>query len=349
MSDQINQRRRRFFGTAAATVATAQLGLSAVAHAQTIAATPPPPSSSSSAAAGFTSIKQIDAGVLNIGYAELGPANGKPVILLHGWPYDIHSFVDVAPLLAAAGHRVIVPHLRGHGSTRFLSADALRNAQQSAVAQDIIALMDALRIPSAVIAGFDWGARTACILAALWPERCQALVSVSGYLMTNLATAKKPLPPKAEFDWWYQFYLTTERGVAGYTQYRREFAELIWKTASPKWSFDTATFNRSAASFDNPDYVAIVVHNYRWRLGLADGERKYDALERRLADLPVIGIPTITMEGDANGAPFLPPALYRNKFSGKYEHRNLTGGIGHNLPQEAPQEFANAVLAVTKL
>ncbi|WP_016835866.1 alpha/beta fold hydrolase [Herbaspirillum lusitanum] len=346
MSDQIDQRRRRFFGAAAATVATAQLGFSALANAQTIAAGA---ASSSAAAAGFTSIRQIDAGVLNIGYAELGPANGKPVILLHGWPYDIHSFVDVAPLLAAAGHRVIVPHLRGHGSTRFLSADAQRNAQQSAVAQDIITLMDALRIPSAVIAGFDWGARTACIMAALWPQRCQALVSVSGYLMTNLATAKKPLPPKAEFDWWYQFYLTTERGVAGYTQYRREFAELIWKTASPKWNFDAATFNRSAASFDNPDYVAIVVHNYRWRLGLADGERKYDALERRLADLPVIGIPTITMEGDANGAPFLPPALYRNKFAGKYEHRNLSGGIGHNLPQEAPQEFANAVLAVTKL
>jgi len=344
MSDQIDQRRRRFFGAAAATVATAQLGFSALANAQTMIA-----GASASSAAGFTSIRQIDAGVLNVGYAELGPANGKPVILLHGWPYDIHSFVDVAPLLAATGHRVIVPHLRGHGSTRFLSADAQRNAQQSAVAQDIIALMDALRIPSAVIAGFDWGARTACIMAALWPERCQALVSVSGYLMTNLATAKKPLPPKAEFDWWYQFYLTTERGVAGYTQYRREFAELIWKTASPKWNFDAATFNRSAASFDNPDYVAIVVHNYRWRLGLADGERKYDALERRLAELPVIGIPTITMEGDANGAPFLPPAVYRNKFSGKYEHRNLTGGIGHNLPQEAPQEFANAVLAVTKL
>jgi pimeloyl-ACP methyl ester carboxylesterase len=344
MSDQIDQRRRRFFGAAAATVATAQLGFSALANAQTMIA-----GASASSAAGFTSIRQIDAGVLNVGYAELGPANGKPVILLHGWPYDIHSFVDVAPLLAATGHRVIVPHLRGHGSTRFLSADAQHNAQQSAVAQDIIALMDALRIPSAVIAGFDWGARTACIMAALWPERCQALVSVSGYLMTNLATAKKPLPPKAEFDWWYQFYLTTERGVAGYTQYRREFAELIWKTASPKWNFDAATFNRSAASFDNPDYVAIVVHNYRWRLGLADGERKYDALERRLAELPVIGIPTITMEGDANGAPFLPPAVYRNKFSGKYEHRNLTGGIGHNLPQEAPQEFANAVLAVTKL
>ncbi|WP_050475640.1 alpha/beta hydrolase [Herbaspirillum rhizosphaerae] len=344
MSDQINQRRRRFFGAAAATVATAQLSFSTLAHAQSVIA-----GASSASAAGFTGIRQIDAGVLNIGYAEVGPANGQPVILLHGWPYDIHSFVDVAPLLAAAGHRVIIPHLRGHGSTRFLSADALRNAQQSAVAQDIIALMDALRIPSAVIAGFDWGARTACIMAALWPERCKALVSVSGYLMTNLAAAKKPLPPKAEFDWWYQFYFTTERGVTGYTQYRREFAELIWKTASPKWQFDAATFNRSAASFDNPDYVAIVVHNYRWRLGLADGERKYDALERRLADLPVIGIPTITMEGDANGAPFLPPALYRNKFSGKYEHRNLSGGIGHNLPQEAPQAFADAVLAVTKL
>jgi len=344
MSDQINQRRRRFFGAAAATVATAQLSFNTLANAQNVIA-----GASSATAAGFTGIRQIDAGVLNIGYAEVGPADGQPVILLHGWPYDIHSFVDVAPLLAAAGHRVIIPHLRGHGSTRFLSADALRNAQQSAVAQDIIALMDALRIPSAVIAGFDWGARTACIMAALWPERCKALVSVSGYLMTNLAAAKKPLPPKAEFDWWYQFYFTTERGVEGYTKYRREFAELIWKTASPKWQFDAATFKRSAASFDNPDYVAIVIHNYRWRLGLADGERKYDALERRLADLPVIGIPAITMEGDANGAPFLPPALYRDKFSGKYEHRNITGGIGHNLPQEAPQAFADAVLAVSKL
>lgn len=345
MSDQIDQRRRRFFGAAAATVATTQLGLSALAHAQPATSS----ASASTVTASFGAIRQIDAGVLNIGYAELGPADGKPVILLHGWPYDIHSFVEVAPLLAAAGHRVIVPHLRGHGSTRFLSADTARNAQQAAVAQDIIALMDALRIPSAIIAGFDWGARTACIMAALWPQRCQALVSVSGYLMTNLASAKKPLPPKAEFDWWYQFYFSTERGVAGYTQYRREFAELIWKSASPKWQFDAATFQRSAASFDNPDYVAIVIHNYRWRLGLADGERKYDALERRLADSPVITIPTITLEGDANGAPFLPPALYRNKFSGQYEHRNLSGGIGHNLPQEAPQAFADAVLTLARL
>jgi pimeloyl-ACP methyl ester carboxylesterase len=294
----------------------------------------------------FASMKQIDAGLLNIGYAEAGPANGPAVILLHGWPYDIHSFVDVAPLLASAGYRVIVPHLRGYGSTRFLSSETLRNGQQSVVALDIIALMDALKIEKAIIAGFDWGARTADIVAALWPERCKALVSVSGYLIGSQAAGKTPLPPKAEFQWWYQFYFATERGEDGYEKYRREFAKLIWQLASPQWAFDDATFDQSAASFDNPDHVKIVIHNYRWRLGLAEGEPKYDELEKRLADGPVIAVPTITLEGDANGAPHPDASSYARKFSGKYAHRIIPGGVGHNLPQEAPQAFAQAIVDV---
>ena len=294
----------------------------------------------------FASMKQIDAGLLNIGYAEAGPANGAAVILLHGWPYDIHSFVDVAPLLASAGYRVIVPHLRGYGSTRFLSSETLRNGQQSVVALDIIALMDALKIEKAIIAGFDWGARTADILAALWPERCKALVSVSGYLIGSQAAGKTPLLPKAEFQWWYQFYFATERGEDGYEKYRREFAKLIWQLASPQWAFDDATFDRSAASFDNPDHVKIVIHNYRWRLGLAEGEPRYDSLEKGLAEGPVIAVPTITLEGDANGAPHPDASSYARKFSGKYAHRIITGGVGHNLPQEAPQAFAQAIVDV---
>jgi len=291
-------------------------------------------------------LKQVDAGDLNIGYADAGPAGGRPVVLLHGWPYDIHSFVDVAPLLASAGFRVIVPHLRGYGTTRFLSNEALRNGQPAALALDIIALMDALKIQQAVVAGFDWGARTGDIMAALWPDRCRALVSVSGYLIGSQESNRKPLPPKAELAWWYQFYFATDRGRDGYEQYRREFARLIWQLASPRWNFDDATFDRSAASFDNPDHVATVIHNYRWRLGLAKGEPRYDDLERRLATGPVINVPTITMEGDANGAPHPEPAAYRNKFSGKYLHRTITGGVGHNLPQEAPQAFAQAVIDV---
>jgi pimeloyl-ACP methyl ester carboxylesterase len=294
----------------------------------------------------FASMKQIDAGLLNIGYAEAGPADGPAVILLHGWPYDIHSFVDVAPLLASAGYRVIVPHLRGYGSTRFLSSETLRNGQQSVVALDIIALMDALKIEKAIIAGFDWGARTADILAALWPERCKALVSVSGYLIGSQAAGKTPLLPKAEFQWWYQFYFATERGEDGYERYRREFAKLIWQVASPQWAFDDATFDRSAASFDNPDHVKIVIHNYRWRLGLAEGEPRYDSLEKGLAEGPVIAVPTITLEGDANGAPHPDASSYARKFSGKYAHRIITGGVGHNLPQEAPQAFAQAIVDV---
>lgn len=323
---------RRFLLGAGAAIATG-FGLLRPSAAQSVAP-----------ATAFAALKQIDAGELDIGYAEAGPASGPPVILLHGWPYDIHAFVDVAPLLAARGYRVIVPHLRGHGTTRFLSDATFRNGQQSAVALDIIALMDALRIPKAVIAGFDWGARTACVMAALWPERCKALVSVSGYLISNAAAGKNPLPPAAEHEWWYQFYFATERGQAGYERYRRDFARLIWQTASPRWQFDAATFDRSAASLDNPDHVAIVIHNYRWRQNLAAGDARYDDLERRLAAGPVIGLPSITLEGDANGAPHPEPASYRSKFSGRYAHRTLTGGIGHNLPQEAPQAFAQAVI-----
>ena len=295
----------------------------------------------------FGPLKQIDAGLLNVGYVEAGPADGPAVILLHGWPYDIHSYADVTPLLASAGYRVIVPYLRGYGTTCFLSSQTFRNGQPAALAVDIIDLMDALKIEKATIAGFDWGARTADIIAALWPERCKGIVSVSGYLIGTPESNKMPLAPKAELAWWYQFYFATERGRAGYEEYRHDFAKLIWQTASPKWNFDDATFNRSAAAFDNPDHVAIAIHNYRWRLGLAEGERRYDDLERRLAEGPVITVPTITLEGDANGAPHPDAVSYRQKFSGKYAYRLITGGVGHNLPQEAPQAFAQAVIDVS--
>jgi pimeloyl-ACP methyl ester carboxylesterase len=296
--------------------------------------------------ASFASVKQINAGVLSVGYAEAGPTNGPPVLLLHGWPYDIHSYAEVAPLLASAGFRVIVPYLRGSGTTRFLSADTPRNGQQAALALDAIALLDALRIDNAVVAGFDWGARTANILAALWPQRCTALVSVSGYLIGSQAANRTPLPPQAELAWWYQYYFATERGRAGYEKYLRDFNKLIWRLASPKWEFDDATYERSAASFDNPDHVSIVIHNYRWRLELAKGEPRYDALEKRLSDAPVITVPTITLEGDANGAPHPDSSAYRSKFAGAYEHRVIAGGVGHNLPQEAPQAFVQAVIDV---
>jgi pimeloyl-ACP methyl ester carboxylesterase len=290
----------------------------------------------------------VDAGVLNVGYTEVGRQDGPPVLLLHGWPYDIHSFVEVAPLLATQGYRVIVPFLRGYGTTRFLSDDAARNGQPSAIAVDAIALMDALHIDKAVIGGFDWGARTANIMAALWPERVKAHVSVSGYLIGSQAVGKTPLPPRAELQWWYQFYFATDRGRAGYEKYRHDFAKLIWQIASPKWAFDDKTFDRSAAALDNPDNVAITVHNYRWRLGLAEGEPKYDHLENRLAQAPAISVPTITMEGDANGAPHPDPSTYAKRFTGRYEHRLINGGIGHNLPQEAPQAFAQAVIDVDR-
>jgi pimeloyl-ACP methyl ester carboxylesterase len=296
--------------------------------------------------ASFGPLKQVDAGVLDVGYAEAGPAGGPVVLLLHGWPYDIHSYVEVTPLLAAAGYRVVVPHLRGYGTTRFRSGETFRNGQQSALAVDAVALMDALEIEQAIIAGFDWGARAANVIAALWPERCKAMVSVSGYLIGSPEANRLPLPPAAELQWWYQYYFATERGRAGYDKYRNDFARLIWQLASPNWDFDDATFDRSAASLDNPDHVSIVIHNYRWRLGLAEGEPELDDLEKRLAGGPVITVPTITLEGDANGAPHPDSSSYADKFSGKYAHRIIGGGVGHNLPQEAPQAFAEAVVEV---
>lgn len=327
--EAIDHRRRHVIGAAAAALVIAELGMNRKAQA---------------AQASFGALKQINAGMLNVGYAETGPADGPPVILLHGWPYDIHTYLDAAHLLAAKGYRVIVPYLRGYGTTRFLSNEAMRNGQQSALAADTIALMDALGIEKATIGGCDWGARTANIVAALWPDRCKALVSVSGYLIGNQQLGKVPLPPKAELQWWYQYYFATERGRAGYEKYTRDFARLIWQLASPKWAFDDATFERSAAAFDNPDHSAIVIHNYRWRLGLAAGEPQYNDLEKRLAQAPLINVPTITLEGDANGAPHPDPSAYAKKFLGKYQHRLIGGGIGHNLPQEAPADFAQAVI-----
>jgi pimeloyl-ACP methyl ester carboxylesterase len=337
MTQILDQHRRQFLGVAAGTVA---LGLGMIELARAEPESPQPSATNAS----FGALKQIDAGVLNIGYAEMGPAAGPVAILLHGWPYDIHAFVDVAPILAQAGYRVIVPYLRGYGTTRFLSSETPRNGEPAAMAVDIIAFMDALNIKKAVVAGFDWGARTADIIAALWPERCRALVSVSGYLISSQAAGSVPLPPQAELQWWYQFYFATERGRVGYAKYTRDFAKLIWKLASPQWKFDDATFDRSAAAFNNNDHVAIVIHNYRWRLGLAQGEAKYEHLEKRLATAPVIDVPTITLEGDANGAPHPDASAYAKKFSGRYEHRLITGGIGHNLPQEAPKAFAKAVI-----
>jgi pimeloyl-ACP methyl ester carboxylesterase len=348
MSETINHRRRDFLGVAAATFAAAQFGTidaaSAEAKAKPVRGAIKPGTHTS-----FAPLKQIDAGLLNVGYAEAGPADGPVVILLHGWPYDIHSFVDVTPLLEQAGYRVIVPYLRGYGTTRFLSSDTFRNGQPAAVAADIIALMDALRIEQATLAGFDWGARTANIIAAANPERCKAMVSVSGYLISSQESGKMPLPPAAELQWWYQFYFATERGREGYDKYRHDFSKLIWQLASPQWKFDDATFDRSAKSFENPDHVAIVIHNYRWRIALAEGEARYADLDKIIAATPVITVPTITMEGDANGAPHPPAAAYAKKFSGKYEHREIKGGIGHNLPQEAPQAFAQAIVDIAGL
>lgn len=335
MSDMTNPGRRRLLGITAAAIAAIELGLAKHAFAQSHAS--------------FGALKQVHAGVLDIGYVDIGPRDGPPVVLLHGWPYDIHSFVDVAPLLASSGMRVLIPHLRGYGTTRFLSSDTVRNAQQAALAADVIAFMDALGIASALIGGFDWGARTANIVAALWPQRCRALVSVSGYLIGSQQANRTPLPPQAELAWWYQFYFATERGQRGYQANVHDFAKLIWRTASPKWNFDDATFDRSAQSLLNPDHVAITIHNYRWRLGLEQGEPQFDALEARLAAAPPIDVPTITLEGDANGAPHPEPSAYARKFTGKYLHRTITGGVGHNLPQEAPKAFADAIVDVARL
>ena len=350
MRSTITLGRRHFIGAAALTVAAAQLGMLGVAHAQTQTPNSPGQSNQSAMASqnasSFDSIKQINAGLLNVGYAEVGPSDGPPVFLLHGWPYDIHSFADAAPLLAAQGYRVIVPFMRGYGTTQFLSADTVRNAQPAVVALDLTSLMDALQIDTAILGAFDIGARTANIVAALWPERVKGLVSVGGYLISSQAAGKVPLPPAAEYQWWYQFYFATDRGENGYDMNRHDFNKLIWQIASPKWDFDDATFERGAGSFSNPDHVALVIHNYRWRQDLADGERQYDDLEAQLAASPTIGVPTITLEGDANGAPHADPSTYASKYTGKYEHRDLTGGIGHNLPQEAPAAFAQAIVDV---
>ena len=335
--------RRRFLTTAAIAVAGAHLGAMRAAPAQSGAGPV------HSRAASAFSLHQIDAGLLNVGYADAGRPDAPAVILLHGWPYDIHSFFDVTPRLVSAGYRVIVPYVRGYGTTRFLSNRTFRNGQPAAVAMDAVELMNALKIERAIIAGFDWGARSADIIAALWPERCKGLVSVSGYLIGGQPAGKTPLPPAAEYQWWYQFYFATERGRAGYDANRREFAKLIWQLASPEWKFDEATFERSAPAFENPDHVDIVIHNYHWRMGIAEGEAKYDDVERRLAAAPLIAVPSITLEGDANGAPHPAPAAYANKFTGKYAHRTITGGIGHNLPQEAPAAFAQAILDVDAL
>ena len=347
MAEEID--RRHFLGLAAATLLAAYAATGsakaepAKRDASSATTVLPQPSTR------FRNLKQVEAGVLNVGYAEDGPADGKVVILLHGWPYDIHTYVDVAPLLASAGYRVIVPYLRGYGTTRFLSDETFRNGQQSALALDVIALMDALKIERAIVAGCDWGARTANIVAALWPERCKALVSVSGYLIGSREANKRPLSPKAELAWWYQYYFATERGRIGYSENRREFARLIWQLASPKWNFADATFERSAVAFDNPDHVSIVIHNYQWRLSIAAGEVRYDDFERRLAESPVIAVPTITLEGDANSAPHPDASSYVRKFSGPYSHRVIEGGIGHNLPQEAPRAFAQAIIDVADL
>jgi pimeloyl-ACP methyl ester carboxylesterase len=344
MDNSVSLQRRRALGAAIAIIALDEWGVVGNARAQ-----PALPSKPLSSGAAFTAIRQIDAGLLRIGYAESGSADGPVAILLHGWPYDIHSYIEVAPLLASAGYRVIIPYLRGYGSTRFLSADTLRNGQQVVTAVDTVALMDALKIRQAVLGGYDWGARTADIIAALWPERVKALVSVSGYLIGSQAANRKPLPPSSELQWWYQYYFATERGALGYAANVDAFNKLIWQLASPKWQFDEETFRRSAASFRNPDHVAIVIHNYRWRLGLAQGETQYDALEQRLAEGPGISVPTITLEGDANGAPHPDPAAYAKKFTGKYLHRTIGGGVGHNLPQEAPKAFAAAMLQAANL
>jgi len=341
--------RRHFVRTVAMSIAAVQLGdIGSVTAQAGKAKASSIPAITPGAHTSFGPLKQVAAGLLHVAYAEAGPDGGRPVILLHGWPYDIHSYVDVAPALASAGYRVIVPYLRGYGSTRFLAGDTVRNGQPAALAGDVVDLMDALKIEKAILGGFDWGARTGDIVAALSPERCKALVAVSGYLIGSQEAGRIPLPPTAELQWWYQYYFATERGRAGYDKYRHDFAKLIWQIASPKWKFSDATFDRSATAFNNPDHVATVVHNYRWRLGLADGEPRYADLEKRLAEGPVITVPTITLEGDANGAPHPDPGAYARKFSGPYAHRTLRGGIGHNLPQEAPQAFARAIVDVDR-
>ncbi|MFE7525578.1 alpha/beta fold hydrolase [Kitasatospora sp. NPDC057542] len=346
MPERITHSRRKFLGAAAATAVAAQLGMTGDAQARSEMGRPEASAATGPGPSGFLGpVKQIDAGDLSVGYVEAGPADGRPVVLLHGWPYDIHSYVAVTPLLAAKGYRVVVPYLRGHGTTRFLLGETPRKAQQSAFALDLIALMDALGIDRAILAGYDWGSRTADIVAALWPERCKALISTTGYLVVNVEANKMPTPPTSEWAWWYQYYFATDRGVLGLEKYRRDLARLVWKFNSPTWTFDDATFDRTAAAFDNPDYVDIVIDNYRWRLGLAEGDPRYDAFEKLLATAPVIQVPTITIDGAHD--PFTPPgngSAYRKKFVGTYAHKTLEAG--HNVPQEAPKAFAAAVVEV---
>jgi pimeloyl-ACP methyl ester carboxylesterase len=347
MSTETKYGRRRFLRNAALSLGATELALMGLSNAQlTNEKTEKIIEGKNKAVMPMGPIKQIEAGCLNVGYLDEGPINGPAIILLHGWPYDIHSYDEVIPLLTSKGYRVVVPYIRGYGTTGFLSGHTFRNGQPSALAVDLIDLMDALKISHAILGGFDWGARTAAIVAALWPERCKALVAVSGYLIGNQNSGKIPLPPANELQWWYQYYFATERGRLGYDKYRNDFAKLIWQIASPKWVFDDATFERTAASFANPDHVAVVIHNYRWRLGLENGEKQYDDMERRLAEAPPIVVPTITLEGDANGAPHPDSRVYAKKFIGKYSHKLITGGIGHNLPQEAPQTFADALFEV---
>lgn len=346
MKREIMHDRRSFMNLAAKAIVVSPLAAFTIQNNQTNKIKPSGMNTATlTVSALHEKIKQVNAGELSIGYVDDGPAGGPVVVLLHGWPYDIHSYVDVVPLLTKAGYRTIVPYLRGFGTTTFLSAATFRNGQQSVFAFDVLALMDALNIGTAIVAGFDWGARTAAIMAALWPDRCKALVSVSGYLIGNQESGKKPLPPKAELLWWYQFYFATDRGKEGYGKNRAEFAKLIWQMASPTWKFDDATFNITASSLNNPDHVDIVIHNYRWRLGISAGDDKYEEFETRLAQAPIISVPTITIEGDANGAPHPDASAYVTKFSGRYAHK-VFKGIGHNPPQESPRAFANAIIEV---
>lgn len=347
MSKALNTRRRRLLSNTSALAALTLFDLSG--SAKSFAESRIANAGRAASAASLGPVQQIDAGRLNVGYIDAGPSNGPVVILLHGWPHDIHSFVDVTPILAAKGYRVIVPYLRGYGTTRIVSADTPRNGQQAVFAADVIDLMDALKIKQAILAGFDWGGRAANIVAAIWPERCRALVSASGYLIGSQSANRKPLTPHAELQAWFQYYFATERGATGYAENRNDFNKLIWQNASPEYRFDDATYSRTAQAFDNPDHVAIVIHNYRWRLGLVRGEPQFDELEKRLSLSPEISVPTITLEGDANGAPHQPPAAYASRFTGKYRHREVKGGVGHNLPQEAPHAFADAVLQVVEM
>lgn len=293
-------------------------------------------------------LRQVDAGVLDIAYYEAGPAEGPVVMLLHGFPYDIHSFVDVAPQLAAKGCRVIVPYLRGYGPTRFRDPATPRSGEQAAIGADLIALMDAVGVKRAVFAGYDWGGRAACVGAALWPDRCAGLVCVNSYLIQDIARAMVPAKPEREVPLWYQYYFQVERGRAGLAANRRGIANLLWRQWSPNWHFDAATFERTAVAFDNPDYVDIVIHSYRHRFGLADGDPQYADIQRRLAALPVITVPAITLDGEADGvAPATDGTATAAKFAGHRTHR-VVPHAGHNLPQEEPEAFAAAVMEMIK-